>query len=150
MERALLPAAFDSLSQNPIQKEKATAIRGFVLNLGIKGSGLFGMLIFVDAFAHAVLTLVEMFLLSLGQMTIVSGHVFLFLMLNALFAFFQTRSLSGRELATLDAVGYALLLIRFAAVNFVHARMTRIDLSRTGLRLSRGGANKHQAPHCQN
>jgi len=108
------------------------------------------MLIFVDALAHAVLALVETFLLSLGQVTIVSGHVFLFLMLNALFALFQMRSLFWRELATLGAIRDALLLIRFAAVNFVHARMTRIDLSRTCLRLSRGGANKHQTTHCQN
>lgn len=107
------------------------------------------MLIFVDALAHAVLPLVEMFLLGLGQVTIVSGHIFLFLMLNALFALLQMCSLFWRELAIFDAVGDALLLIRFAAVNFVHARMTRIDLSRTSLRLSRGGANKHQTTHCQ-
>ena len=101
------------------------------------------MLVFIDALAHTILALVEMLLLSLGQMTIVSGHVFLFLVLNALFALFQMRSLFWRELAILDAISNALLLIRLATVNLVHARMTRIDLSRTGLRLSRGGANGH-------
>jgi len=134
----------------PSAKKKATAIRGFVLNLGSLGVGLFGMLVFVDALAHTILPLVEMLLLSLGQMTIVSGHVFLFLMLNALFALFQMRSLSGRELAILDAVRDALLLIGLAAIHLVDARMARIDLSRTGLRLSRGGANRHQATCCQN
>ncbi len=108
------------------------------------------MLVFVDAFAHPILPVVEVSLLSLGQVTIVRGHVLFFLVLNALFALFQTRSLSGRELAALDAIPDALLLIGFAAVNFVHAGMTRIDLSRTSLRLSSGGANKHQTTHCQN
>ena len=108
------------------------------------------MLVFVDGLAHVVLALVEVLLLSLRQMSVVSGHVFLFLVLNALFALFQMRSLFWRELAILGAIRDALLLIGFAAVHLVYARMTRIDLSRTSLRLSRGGANKHQTTHCQN
>src|SRR5579864_6501346 len=108
------------------------------------------MLVFVDALAHIVLAVVEIFLLGLGQMTVVSRHVFLLRILNALFAFFQTRSLSGRQLAIFYAIGDAVLLVGFAAIHLVDARMTRIDLSRTGLRLSSGGANKHQTTHCQN
>src|SRR5579862_5640650 len=107
------------------------------------------MLVFVDALAHIVLAVVEVFLLSLGQMSVVSGHVPLLRILNLLFAVFQTRSLSGRERAILNAIGDAVLLIGFAAIDLVHARMARIDLSRTGLRLSRGGANEHQTTHCQ-
>ena len=132
------------------KKEKATAIRGFCPELGNQGVGLFGMLVFVDGLAHAVLALVETLLLSLGQVTVVSRHVSFLLVLNALFALFQMRSLFWRELASLGAIRDALLLIGFAAIDLIDARMTRIDLSRTSLWLSRGGANKHQTTYCQN
>ena len=89
------------------------------------------MLVFVDGLAHAVLSLVEVLLLSLGQMSVVSGHVLLFGLLNVRFALFNMCSLSRRELAVLNPVGDALLLIGLTAVDLVDARMTRIDLSRS-------------------
>jgi len=55
-----------------------------------------GMLVFVDGLAHIVLALVEVLLLSLGQMSVVSGHVFLLRILNFLFALLQMRSLLWR------------------------------------------------------
>ncbi len=108
------------------------------------------MLVFVDGLAHAVLSLVEVLLLSLGQMSVVRGHVFLFGLLNVRFAFFDTRSLSRRERAVLHAIGDSVLLVRLAAIDLVDARMTWIDLSRTSLRLCSSGPNKHQTTRCQN
>ena len=112
------------------------------------------MLVFVNALAHVVLFRVEADLLGLGQVTAVRGHVSLLLVLNVLFAFFQMRSLFWREFVVLDAIRDALLLIRLAAIDLVDAGMTGIDFPRTSagclavLGLSRGGANKHQTPHC--
>ena len=108
------------------------------------------MLVFVDGFANAVLTPVEMILLSLRQVPVILGHVALLLVLNALFAPFQMRSLSRRQLTVLYAVRNAILLVGFAAIDLVHARMARIDLSRTGLRLCSSGPNKHQTTRRQN
>ena len=130
------------------QMKKATALRGFVLACG--RFELFGVLVFVDGLADAVLALVEMILLSLGQMSAMLGHVALLLVLNALFALFQMRGLSRRQLAVLYAVRDALLLVGFAAIDLVHARMAGIDLPRTGLRLCGSGPNKHQTTRRQN
>ncbi len=107
------------------------------------------MLVFVDGLAHIVLSLVETVLLSLSQMSVVSGHISLLRIFNFLLTVFNTRSLSRCERAVLDAIRDAVLLVRLAAIDLVDARMTGIDLSRTGLRLSRGGANKHQTTRCQ-
>jgi len=113
------------------------------------------MLVFVDLLAGTVLFAVELPLLGLGEVAIVGGHIRFLLVLDVLFFVFQIRSLSRRERAVLDAVRDAVLLVRLAGVNFVHAGMTRIDLprSRAGcvavLGLSSGGANRQQTTHCQ-
>ena len=113
------------------------------------------MLVFVDLLTGAVLFLVELSLFALGQVTIVGGHIRFLLVLDVLFAVFHARSLSRRHGVVLEAVGDAVLLILLAGIDFVDARMTRIDLprSRAGcvavLGLSSGGANKHETTHCQ-
>ena len=113
------------------------------------------MLVFIDLLAGAVLLLVELFLFGLGQVTIVGGHIRLLLVLDFLFFVLEMRSLSWRERAVLDTVCDAVLLIRLAGIDFIDARMSRIDLpwSRAGcvavLGLSSGGANKHQTTHCE-
>ncbi len=113
------------------------------------------MLIFIDLLARAVLFPVELFLLAFGQMTIVSGHIGLLLVLDILFAIFQARSLARRKGTVLHAIRDPVLLVRLAAIDFVNARMTGIDLawSRAGwvavLGLSSGGTNNHQTTHCQ-
>ena len=60
------------------------------------------MFIFVDPVAHVVLFLVELFLLAFGQVTIVSSHIGLLLILDILFAILDTRSLSRRQRAVLQ------------------------------------------------
>ncbi len=77
-----------------------------------------------------VLFFVELFLFAVSQVTIVSGHIRLLLVLDMLFAVFQARSLSRGKLAVLDAIRDAVLLVRLAGINFVDARMSRIDLPR--------------------
>src|ERR1700724_2734481 len=108
------------------------------------------MLVFVNGLAHVVLSFVEILLFSLGQMSVVRGHVLLLRVLNVLLALFNTRGLSRRELAVLHTVGDSLLLARLAAIDLVDAGMPRIDLSRTSLRLCSSGPNKHQTTRCQN
>ena len=73
------------------------------------------MLVFVDGFADAILTLVEASLLGLGQVTAMPGHVALLLVLNAMFAPFQMRGLLRRQLTVLYAARDALLLVGLAA-----------------------------------
>jgi hypothetical protein len=113
------------------------------------------MFVFVDLLAGMVLFLVELLLFALGQVTVVGGHIPLLLVLDVLFLPFHVRGLSRGHGAVLDAVGDAVLLILLAAIDFIDARMPRIDLprSRTGcvvvLSLSSGGANKHETTHCQ-
>ena len=114
--------------------------------------------VFVDLAAGFVLFLVELVLLGLGQVTVVGGHIGLFLVLSFCFAILQVGSLSRRELVVLDAVGDAVLLVLLAGVHFVDTRMIGIDYARAraggvvlGLSwsLSRGGANNHQTTRCQ-
>ncbi len=112
-------------------------MRGFLL-LGIVAERretkklLVRVLVGSDAIAHVIGLAVELALVLLGEMTVIFRHVFLFVVLQTLFTVFQTRRLSGRELAVLNAVGDAVLLTGLAAVDLVHARMTRIDLPRSG------------------
>src|ERR1039457_242150 len=89
------------------------------------------MLVFIDLLARTVLFLVELFLLALGQVTIVGSHISLFLVLGLLFTVFQVCSLSRRQRAVLLAIRDAVLLILLAGIDFVNARMTRIDLPRS-------------------
>lgn len=113
------------------------------------------MLIFIDLLARTVLFPVELFLLALGQMTVVSRHIGLLLVLDILFAIFQARSLAGRQRTVFHAIRDPVLLVRLAAINFVDARMTWINLARARagrvavLGLSSGGTNQHQTTHCQ-
>ena len=113
------------------------------------------MLVFVDLLARTILFPVELSLLTLGQVTVVGGHIRFFLVLDMLFFILHTRGLSRRHGAVLHAIGDAVLLILLAGIHFVDARMTWIDLSRARagcvavLGLSSGGANKHETTHCQ-
>ena len=113
------------------------------------------MLVFVDLPAGLVLFLVKPPLLAFSQVTVVGSHVRFLLVLGPLLAIFQMRRLSRRQRPVLIAVGDAVLLILFAAIDFVNAGMTGIDHSRSRagcvavLSLSSGGANRYQTTHCQ-
>ena|SRR5271165_4781986 len=134
------------------QKKKAATGAAFFLNFNRElGSHMLDLLVrmfvFVDLPAGPVLLPIEFVLLGLGQVTVVSSHIGFLLVLDFLFAILQTRSLTGRERAVLYAVCNAILLVRLAGIDFVDARMTRIDLTRSRaggvavLGLSSGGAN---------
>ena len=113
------------------------------------------MFIFVDSPARAVLFPVELSLLTFGQVTVMSGHVGLLLVLDILLPILYARCLSRRHGTVLDTIRDAVLLVLLAGIDFIDARMTGIDhtWSRAGcvaiLGLSRGGANKHQTTRCQ-
>jgi hypothetical protein len=110
--------------------------------------------VFVDFLALTVGLFVELLLILLGQVAVVCRHVLLFVILQALLAFFQIRGLSRRELTILHAVGNAVLLILFALVDLVDPRMVGIIHARAGARsvglLRSGGSDKHQTTHCKN
>jgi hypothetical protein len=57
---------------------------------------------------------IEMALVLFGQMAVFLRHGFLFVVLQALFAALQAPGLSRSKLATLHAVGDAVLLVLFA------------------------------------
>ena len=89
------------------------------------------VLVFVDTLADAVLLAIDTTLLALCQMTVVLCHVSLFTVLDAGFALFEVGSLLRSQCAILNAVADALLLIFFALVDFIDARMARINNART-------------------
>lgn len=133
-----------------LAKEKSRGyLRLLLLNCKVDAELILVVLVSVDLTAGFVLFAVQLPLLALGQMTVVSGHVGLLLVLGFLFAIFQVRGLARGQLAAGNTIGDAVLLIGFAGVDFIDARMPGIDLSRTGLWLRRGGANQHQATRCQ-
>lgn len=107
------------------------------------------MLVFVDALTHVVGFAIELALVLGGKMTIVLGHVFLFVTLKPLFAAFQPLGFSGRELPALYAVGDPVLLLLFALIDLVHARVTGINIARSRtssiVLLRSSGSDKHQA-----
>jgi hypothetical protein len=109
------------------------------------------MLVFGDARAHVIGFAIELALVLFGEVAVVFGHVFFLIVLEALFAAFETCGLSGREFSVLDAVGNAPLLVGLTAVDLIDSGMTGIDLSRAGagsvvvLGLSGGGSDNHQA-----
>jgi hypothetical protein len=111
------------------------------------------MLVFGDARAHVIGLAIELALVLFGEVAVVFGHVFFLVVLEALFAAFETCGLSGSKLSVLDAVGNAPLLVSLAPVHLIDARMAGIHLSRadTGsvvvLGLS-GGTDDHQAACC--
>ena len=113
------------------------------------------VLVSVDLPAGTVLFPVELILFGLGQVTIVGGHVSFFLVIDVLFFVLDAGSLSRRHGTVLDAICDAVLLVLLAGIDFVDARMIRIDYSRSRagciavLGLSSGGANRYQTTHCQ-
>jgi len=112
------------------------------------------VLVGVDSLVHVVGFAVELALVLLGEVAAVLGHIFLFIVLKALFAAFQALGFAGRELAAFYTLGDAGLLMRLATVHLIHARVAGIDLSGAGpggvagLGLSRGRSDKHQAAGC--
>lgn len=111
------------------------------------------MLIRVDALAHVVGFAIELALVLLREMAVVFGHIALFIILQALFTALQPGSLPGRELAILYAIGNAILLVCFAAVDLIHTRMAGIDLASSGagsiLSSRSGRSDNHQTTHCK-
>jgi hypothetical protein len=112
------------------------------------------VLVLVDTLAHVIRFAIEMALVLLGQMAVVLRHVFLFIVLQALFTALQAPGFSRSKLATLNAVGNAILLVLFALIHLIDARMTRIDLAGSGARgvvlLRSSGSDKHQATRRKN
>jgi hypothetical protein len=111
------------------------------------------VLVLVDTLAHVIRFAIEMALVLLGQMAVVLRHVFLFIVLQALFTALQAPGFSRSKLATLNAVGDAVLLVRFALINLIDPRMTGIDLAGSGARgvvFVRSGSGKHQTTHRKN
>ena len=110
--------------------------RGFSLNLKSQALRLVGevgsfLLVSVDLPAGLILLLVELPLLGLGQMTIVSGHISLLLVVDLLLPISQVSSLSRRQGAVPLAIGNAVLLIPLTRIDFVDAWMIRINHSRS-------------------
>ena len=136
------------------QKEKSRAKRRLPSTAELGSQRLLGrMFVFVDAVAHTIGFVVELTLVLLGQMAVVLGHVPLFVILQALLTTFQARGLSRSKLAILYAVGDAVLLVGFALINLVDARMAGIDLASTStgsvVLLRSGGPEQHQPTHCK-
>lgn len=113
------------------------------------------MLVGSDALAHVVCLAIELALILLGEMAVVLGHIFLFVILQPLFAALEAGGLSGRQLSVLHAIGDPILLIGLASIDLIHARVPGINLtsagagSVAGLGLSSGGSDNHQTTHCQ-
>ena len=107
------------------------------------------VLVFVDAIAHVIRFAVELALILRSKMAIVLGHILLLVVLEALFAAFQPPRLSGRELAALYAVADPVLLVLFALIDLIYARMTGIDIAGSGasgiVLLCSSGSDIHQA-----
>ena len=85
------------------------------------------MLVLVDAAADAVLLAIDAALLALGEMAVVFRHVRLFALLNARFALFKIGRFLRSQRAVFHAIANALLLVFLTLVDFIDARMTRID-----------------------
>ena len=111
------------------------------------------MFISINLPAGTILFPVQLSLLAFCKVTIVRGHIRFFLIFDMVLSVFQVSGLAGRKRTVLHAVGDAILLVGFAAIHFIDARMARINLSRSRagcvLGLSSGGSNKHQTTHCQ-
>src|SRR5579871_5398631 len=147
--RKRITAGSAPLAGCPSKKSRACA--RLVARPGRSDAALL-VLVFVDLPAGAVLLAVQLPLLALGQVTVVSGHVGLLLILNVLLASLETRSLPWSQRAVLLAVGDAVLLILLAGVDFVHPRMAGIIHARTGAGscgLGQRGAGGYQAPRSQ-
>jgi len=90
------------------------------------------MFIFVDRPADIVLAMVQIILLGLGEMAVVRSHILLFGFLQICLAIFKVRGLARAQLAAGNTIGNALLLVFFASVDLIYARMARIDDAGTG------------------
>lgn len=77
---------------------------------------------------------IQLSLILLREMTVVGSHIFLFVVLQTLFAALEMGSLSGRQFIVFHAIGDAILLVLFAPIDLIDAGMAGIDLSRTGAR----------------
>lgn len=88
--------------------------------------------IFGDARAHAIGFAIELALVPLGEVAVVFGHIALLISLQAFFTAFQTTGFPRRELPILYAIPDTPLLVGFAAIDLVHARMSGIDPPRSG------------------
>src|SRR5215469_16238099 len=62
-------------------------------------------------------------------MAVVFGHILLFVVLQPLSTVLEAGSLSRRQLVVLDAIRDPALLIRFALMDLIHARMAGTDLA---------------------
>ena len=111
------------------------------------------MLIFVDALAHVVGFTVELALILFGQVAVVLGHIALFVPLQARFASLEVGGLTRGKLAVLHAVGDAILLAGFAAVDLIDARVAGINFVSAGagsvVLLSCGGSDRNQTTYSQ-
>jgi hypothetical protein len=137
---------------NWLAKEKSRKNCGslFYLNLERERERLLIVLVLVDLVAHVVGFAIQLSLILFGQVAVVLSHVFLFVVLQALLAFLQMSGLSGRELSVLHAVGDPILLVLFALIDLVDARMVGIIHARActgGVGLCSGGPDKHQSTH---
>ena len=88
------------------------------------------MLVPVDAPTDPILSPIDPVLLGLGQVAIVRRHVPFLAVLHAGFPFLQIAGFFRSQGAILDAVGDAVLLVGFATVYPIHARVARIDDAR--------------------
>src|ERR1035438_608635 len=85
------------------------------------------MLVFVDTSADAVLLAIDPSLFRLGEMTIVLCHILLFAILHAGLALFQVGGLVRAQLAIFQSIPDTLLLVRFALIDFIDARMAGVN-----------------------
>ena len=92
------------------------------------------MLVLVNGLADAVLLPVDALLLGLREMAVVRCHVFLFAVLHTGLTLFEVRSLLRTQLVVGNAIGNSPLLVRFALIDLVYARMAGIDNSGSGAR----------------
>jgi hypothetical protein len=140
-----------------LQKRKSRGsllLRARALQKKQTGSNLLVVLVFVDLVAHVIRFFVELPLILLGEVTIVGSHVFLFVILQALLASFQVGRLARCQLILLHSIGDSILLVLFALIDLIHARMAGIDYTGSGagsvvLGLSSSGSDGNETAHCQ-
>jgi hypothetical protein len=97
------------------------------------------VLVFVNALADAVLLAVDAILFRLGQVAVVFRHVFLLAILNRGFPLLEIRRLLRVQRSVLHPVGDTILLVLFALVDLVNARMAGINYTRARARSGAGG-----------
>lgn len=113
------------------------------------------MFILGDALAHVTSFAIELALILLEQVATVLGHVFLFAVLQALFATSKARGLSTLQLAVLHAVTNSFLLVGFALIHLIDVGMAGIFLACASagtvaaLGLSSGRSSSQQTSHCE-